>query len=77
MKQTFVLTISILLLLFTGCKDESGMSFPDSFKSVIIIKRCNLYTAPIFKFVIKADMKDDINTLLISHMKPSRNSLKR
>lgn len=71
MKQTFVLTKSILLLLFTGCKDESGTSFPDSVKPVIIIKRCNLYTAPRFKFVIKAGLKDNINTLVISHMKPS------
>lgn len=60
MKQSFYLFVSIMFLLLTGCKDDNEPSYPDSAAPEIVVKRNELYSIPNRKFVIKADLKDDL-----------------
>lgn len=61
MKQNHLLVVSILLLLLlAGCKDDNETSYPDSAAPEIIVERNELYSVPNRKFVIKADLKDDL-----------------
>lgn len=60
MKQNYLLFVSIMLLLLVGCKDDNESSYPDSAAPEIVVKRNELYSLPNRKFVIKADLKDDL-----------------
>lgn len=60
MKQIFLLLVSMTFLLLTGCKDDNEASYPESSNPEIIVKRNELYSIPNRKFVIKADLKDDL-----------------
>lgn len=60
MKQYFLLLVSIMFLLFSGCKDDGDKSYPDSATPEIIVGRDDLYSVPNRKFVIKANLKDDL-----------------
>ncbi len=60
MKQNFSLFVSIILLLLVGCKDDNDSSYPDSAAPEIVVERNELYSVPNRKFVIKADLKDDL-----------------
>lgn len=60
MRQNYFLLLSIMLLLLTGCKDDNGMSYPESTAPEIVVKRNELYSVPNRKFIIKADLKDDL-----------------
>lgn len=60
MKQSYLLFVSIMFLLLTGCKDDNETSYPDSASPEIVVKRDELYSLPNRKFVIKADLKDDL-----------------
>lgn len=60
MKQSFYLFVSIMFLLLAGCKDDNEPSYPDSAVPEIVVKRNELYSVPNRKFVIKADLKDDL-----------------
>lgn len=60
MRQNYFLLLSVMLLLLTGCKDDNETSFPESAAPEIVVKRNELYSVPNRKFVIHADLKDDL-----------------
>lgn len=68
MKQNYLLFLPILLLLMIACKDDNESSYPASADPEINVKRDELYSVPNRKFVITADLKDDLGlkSLLIS-----------
>lgn len=68
MKQNYLLFLPILLLLMIACKDDNESSYPASADPEINVKRNELYSVPNRKFVITADLKDDLGlkSLLIS-----------
>ena len=43
-----------------GCSDDEGISYPTSDAPEIKVLRDELYSNPNRKFVIKADLKDDL-----------------
>lgn len=49
-----------MLLCFMGCSDDEGISYPTSDAPEIKVLRDELYSNPNRKFVIKADLKDDL-----------------
>lgn len=60
MKQNCLLLVLIASIFFIGCSDDDGVSYPDSDMPEIIVERDQLYSIPNRKFVIKADLKDDL-----------------
>lgn len=60
MKQNYFLCLTIMFLLFVGCKDDNETSYPDSAAPEIVVKRNELYSVPNRKFAIKAALKDDL-----------------
>lgn len=60
MKSLFRLSALLMLLCFMGCSDDEGISYPTSNAPEIKVLRDELYSNPNRKFVIKADLKDDL-----------------
>ena len=60
MKSLFRLSALLMLLCFMGCSDDEGISYPTSDAPEIKVLRDELYSNPNRKFVIKADLKDDL-----------------
>lgn len=60
MKTRYFLFCFILFSLLTGCKDDDEKSYPDSAAPEIVIERNELYSVPNRKFIVKADLKDDL-----------------
>ena len=60
MKQLYLLLMLFALFSLEGCKDDSEMSFPASSSPEIVVERNDLYSNPNRKFIIKADLKDDL-----------------
>lgn len=60
MKRNYLFTTWVLLLLLlVGCKDDET-SYPSSSAPEIRVERNELYSVPNRKFVIKAELKDDL-----------------
>lgn len=60
MKQLYLLLMLFALFSLEGCKDDGEMSFPASSSPEIVVERNDLYSNPNRKFIIKADLKDDL-----------------
>lgn len=60
MKQNYLLPILLALMFMVGCKEDNEISFPESSSPEIIVERDDLYSVPNRKFVIKAELKDDL-----------------
>lgn len=60
MKNLFNLLTMLMLLCFMGCSDDGNVSYPISDAPEINVLRNDLYSNPNRKFVIKADLKDDL-----------------
>ena len=65
MKSLFRLSALLMLLCFMGCSDDEGISYPTSNAPEIKVLRDELYSNPNRKFVIKADLKDDLGDCFI------------
>ena len=70
MKSLFRLSALLMLFCFTGCSDDEGGSYPASDAPEIKVLRDELYSNPNRKFVIKADLKDDLGLKSLKIMIP-------
>ena len=55
-----------------GCSDDEGISYPTSNAPEIKVLRDELYSNPNRKFVIKADLKDDLGLKSLKIVIPDR-----
>ena len=70
MKSLFRLSALLMLFCFTGCSDDEGVSYSASDAPEIKVLRDELYSNPNRKFVIKADLKDDLGLKSLKIMIP-------